>query len=660
MADRKLTIKLIGDSSQLERVFGRSASAAQGMGGKIRSVFGSVGKAAGIMGVAIGAAFAVGIGAAKNLADAASNLWEAQTKTNVIFDDGNAAVDAFAASAARTAGLSRRAALDIGSSFGAMFKPFTEGEDQLAEMSLNMTQLAGDLASFYNLESEDVAQKLFSGLSGEIRPLRDVNVFIDAKAVEAKAAAMGFEERPDGGGFSDQAKMQARYALIMEQTVDAQGDFIRTSDGMANSQRTLNATWENARATLGVALMPIFAKVMGFISDKLPGAIDKVIPFFERLVAGTINWVRAMQVRLMPTVDAVVSFVKGKWPEISAVVARGVELYVAAIHKYIEIGKQIVAWTKANWPEIQATIVLVFERVKEVVMAVVEFVAAFWNRFGDEILRVARILWDTVVVVFDKGMKIITGLLNAFSALFDGDWARLWETVKGVLGNAWDLIVGVVAGAFKLVVTILHDALNDAGNAVGRKVGEIVNWFIGLPGRIVGAIGDLAGTLLQKGKDIIGGLWDGVKSIFGQGEGNDGTVLGYFKNLPWKLLTAVGTGGLGLLYSFGVDIIQGLWNGALSLVTGFLGFIGGIPGAIADVFSDGTGKQMVKSRSADGTSTSARKPVQTAVMTQGLRGVTINQNISSPNPSDAAAAVNESIRREGSFGFGVQIVNHGG
>ena len=104
-------------------------------------------------------------------------------------------------------------------------------------MSTGLVQLAADLASFNNLNPEEVFLKLQSGIVGEVEPMRALGVNLSAAAVNAKALQMGLVNA--NGELTEQAKIMARYALIMEQTGNAQGDFARTSDGLANSTRIL-------------------------------------------------------------------------------------------------------------------------------------------------------------------------------------------------------------------------------------------------------------------------------------------------------------------------------------------------------------------------------------------------------------------------------------
>lgn len=186
---------------------------------------------------------------------AASDLNETLSKSRVIFGDGADAVETWGDKAAKALGLSKNAAVGAAATFGNLFKSLGVGQKDIAPMSEGLVGLAADLASFNNIPVEDALQKLQSGIVGEIEPMRSLGVAITAATVDAKAAELGFKKV--NGVFTEGQKVQARYALIFEQTKTAQGDFAKTSDGLANSQRILNAEWENTQAKLGTLVLPI-------------------------------------------------------------------------------------------------------------------------------------------------------------------------------------------------------------------------------------------------------------------------------------------------------------------------------------------------------------------------------------------------------------------
>lgn len=186
---------------------------------------------------------------------AARDQQEVVSKSGVVF--GSAADDAlaFGEGAAEAFGMSKTAAMDAAAGFGLFFTGAGESQEAAQDMSEKVVQLAGDLASFNNLDPTDALAKLKAGLAGEAEPLRSVGVFLTEAKVKAKAMEMGLGDAH--GELTEGEKILARYQLILEETTQAQGDFARTADSNANTQRKLNAEIENLKAEVGEEFIPV-------------------------------------------------------------------------------------------------------------------------------------------------------------------------------------------------------------------------------------------------------------------------------------------------------------------------------------------------------------------------------------------------------------------
>jgi hypothetical protein len=227
------------------------------------------------------------VGFAEDSIKAASDLNETLQKSSVVFGSSAADVEAWGKSAAASMGLSDNAAVGAAASIGNLLLSTGTAKEKIAPMSEGIVQLAADLASFNNIPVEDALAKLQSGLVGQERPLRELGVAISAASVDTEAAALGFHKL--NGTFTEGEKVQARYALIFKQTSTAQGDFARTSGGMANQQRILTAEMENTSAELGTHLIPL---VIALQKD-LIYAFDRGAMSFQNLsdaaAKGSIN-----------------------------------------------------------------------------------------------------------------------------------------------------------------------------------------------------------------------------------------------------------------------------------------------------------------------------------------------------------------------------------
>lgn len=246
---------------------------AKGLGSQFAQIFGA-------------AAFGAGL---KKSIDAASDLNETVSKTRVVFGGASGEIEKFAATAATSMGMSKKAYLDAASGLKGLLTNLGLADDQSTKYAQSLTGLGADLASFFNTDPADAIDAISSALRGEVEPIRKYNVNINDAAVKTKAFEMGLYSGK--GAIDANAKAQATLALITDQTASAQGDFARTADGVANSQRIAKAEAENAAASLGQNFLPIYQRVVevvGFLAEKfaaLPAPIQVGFVALTGLVA---------------------------------------------------------------------------------------------------------------------------------------------------------------------------------------------------------------------------------------------------------------------------------------------------------------------------------------------------------------------------------------
>lgn len=220
---------------------------AEGALGKLSAA----GKVLGATFAAAGASFVVFQGA-RFIGDsikAAADLGESLSKTRVIFGESAREIERFSETAALALGQTRQQALDAASTFAVFGKAANLTGPELVNFSTRLTSLASDLSSFYNTNPADAITALGAALRGENEPIRRYGVMINEAALQQKALELGIIGSL--GPLTQQQKTLAAYELIFDQTKDAQGDFTRTQDGLANSTRTLQAAFENAKAAIG-------------------------------------------------------------------------------------------------------------------------------------------------------------------------------------------------------------------------------------------------------------------------------------------------------------------------------------------------------------------------------------------------------------------------
>ena len=246
---RPLTILLRADNTQLAKGLQKAESQLQAFGKKTEA-------AARVATVAL-----AGIGAAAfSVTQSASDLNESISKSNVIFGDSAQAIQNWAKTTDQALGLSQVAALEAAGNFAILGQSAGLTGTDLTVFSKDLTTLAADLASFNNTSVDEAITALAAGLRGESEPLRRFGVLLSEAEVQAKALEMGLAGSIKE--ITNQDKVLARNALILEQTTIQQGDFARTSEGAANQQRILAAEIENTKAQLGEGLLPAYQDLL--------------------------------------------------------------------------------------------------------------------------------------------------------------------------------------------------------------------------------------------------------------------------------------------------------------------------------------------------------------------------------------------------------------
>lgn len=307
---RKLSIEILGNAKGALGALDSVGNKAGDIGGKMLEF----GKKA-VLGLAALTAGAAIVG--KKLVDSASDLNEVIAKNDVIFGDASKSVEEFAESAAKSFGQSKTAALTAASTFGVFGKAAGLTGDDLGTFSTDLVALASDMASFSNTSPDEAAMALGAALRGESEPIRKYGVMLDDATLKAEALAMGIFSGK--GPLTMQQKILAAQSAIFKQTSDAQGDFARTSDGVANQQRIMAAQFENVKAKLGTALIPAFAAAIGFLTDKVFPVFESIASVFEKDgLSGVIDKVKeslpAFQDAFMKLTEAAFEWIKKAGP----------------------------------------------------------------------------------------------------------------------------------------------------------------------------------------------------------------------------------------------------------------------------------------------------------------------------------------------------------
>ena len=274
--DGKVVYKIEGDNSQALKALDEFEKEAKKTGGQFGNTVedtmngaeSTVSTTAAKIAKAIGSAFVTKqiIEFGKAAIGVASDLNEVQNVVDTTFGTtGAIKINEWAKNAAEAFGESELQAKQFTSTLGAMFKSMGVGQADMEEMSMSLAGLAGDMASFYNLDPAEAFEKLRSGISGETEPLKQLGINMSVVNLEALAMSMGIKKSYNEMTQAEQATL--RYQYIMNATADAQGDFANTSDSLANQQRILQLEIQTLAAEIGQDLMPIAQEILTIARD---------------------------------------------------------------------------------------------------------------------------------------------------------------------------------------------------------------------------------------------------------------------------------------------------------------------------------------------------------------------------------------------------------
>ena len=230
---------------------------------KITSMFKKMAKT-----VAVALSITAIVSFGKSCIQLGSDLQEVQNVVDVTFGSMNEDINSFAKNAISQFGLSELSAKQYTSTMGSMLKSMGIVGDEMLVMSKNLTGLAGDMASFYNLSGDEAFAKIRAGISGETEPLKQLGINMSVANLEAYALSQGITKAYSEMEQAEQVML--RYNYLMQTTADAQGDFARTSGSWANQTKILSESFNSVKASIGQGLINVFTPVLRLINEIIP------------------------------------------------------------------------------------------------------------------------------------------------------------------------------------------------------------------------------------------------------------------------------------------------------------------------------------------------------------------------------------------------------
>ncbi|MFV0552324.1 MAG: hypothetical protein ACK5L6_10465 [Anaerorhabdus sp.] len=217
---------------------------------------------------------------------AASNTEESVNKVNVVFGESSKIVTDFSNKSLDMYGIANSTALDMASTYGDMGTSLGIAKDEIAKMGVELVGRAGDMSSFKNISLEVANTGLMGIFTGETESLKKLGVVMTQANLENYALAQGYKTKYQE--MTEAEKVMVRYNYVMGATKNSEGDYANTSQGAANSVRSLKETVIELGSSLGEQLLPVVVPVIQGFRDMLQG-FNELDPSVKGFIVGGIG-----------------------------------------------------------------------------------------------------------------------------------------------------------------------------------------------------------------------------------------------------------------------------------------------------------------------------------------------------------------------------------
>ncbi len=503
------------------------------------------------------------IGFAGDSIKAASDLNETANKINVLFgEEGAGSINKFAESAAESLGQSQQSALDAAATFGVFGKSAGLAGEDLVGFSTEMVGLSSDLASFYNTSPEDAITAIGAALRGESEPIRKYGILLDDASLRQQALEMGIIKTTKKA-LTPQQRVLAAQALILKQSSDAQGDFARTSTGLANSQRIVTAQLDNVKASLGKGLLPLVELGTQMLSKNVMPALMR---FIDEFVGPAIEGITKFGSKFLDVINVIFGVVSGEGVDanlLSKILGEGVSIedlaagmkdlpsklisylfgegaageisnFLDFFQPLIDSFSNLFGAIMENAPMVQQTISDMFTFVLTTistfgpgivaqVATILDQIAIFWTAHGEEIMGIVQFLWNFIVTTVTVILTLVSGIISSIMMIINGNWEGAWLNIQTTFTNVMNIILALVGTNLTQFISIWDSNLKMAGDILKALfdrayliLSEAVNQFFSYGAQIFEG---LRAGMESRVNDVIAWLqqaWEKIKDLWGK------------------------------------------------------------------------------------------------------------------------------------------------
>ncbi len=532
---------------------------------------------------------------------AAADLTETINKVDVAFGKDADRIKKWSEQTIESIGLAGSSAMEAAAMFGDMGTSMGFNTDDAASMSIQLTNLAGDLASFKNISIDQAMTALSGVFTGETESLKKLGVVMTQTNLEAFALQKGI--KANWKEMSQAEKVALRYEFIMDATKNAHGDFARTADSTANQIRMTKERFKELSEELGKKLIPL---------------ANKLLNFLNRMISGWQNLNPKMQNAIL--IFAGITAVMGPLLLVVGKLAVAIGAIGLAATGWIAVAAAVVAGLV--YLEVR------FGAVSGAVQFLQDKLEPLWSFFANNILPILKsvggFMANQLKAAFDdikKAVKQVTDILKPHEAKL-----RMLAKVIGVVVmtpllvfiSTLAVLVSAIAAAIGIIARIigwlsrLAAWFVSVGNTIAGAIGKVLGWFgrmiskawqmyssvkrafDSLKSAILGAVAGFGSLLLGAGKALVQGLVDGIKSMAWAPVNAIKSIAGEVRSwLPFSPAKKGPFSGRGWTLYSGQSMMTGLAQGITSMArlpqmamakamgnaSGQIGDIGVVPGS---------------------------------------------------------------------------------
>ncbi|WP_461206929.1 phage tail protein [Clostridium sp. DL1XJH146] len=552
--------------------------------------------------IATGAALSTLGAASINLA---SDLQEVQNVVDVTFGDNASEINEWAKNAATAFGLSELQAKQFNGTMGSMLKSMGLTGDEVLDMSESMTGLAGDFASFYNLDPTETFAKIRAGISGETEPLKQLGINMSVANLEAYALAEGLTKPYNEMTQAEQAML--RYNYLMDVSADAQGDFERTSDSLANQLKIAKLGVKDLGSTIGTALLPMAQEAV----SELNGMVGQLKDAFEK---GGFDDLVA---KFGDVFSQIIVKIAEKAPDIINAGISAIQSFISGIQSNLpQIANSAIQIVTSLFNGILALLPQILELGIELIINLAQGIAQAIPGMIPTLISVITGMCDTIIsnigTIVDVGIQIlmalVQGLVESLPTLIQevpriiNDFSNaIYAQLPKILKAGIDILLMLIKGLIDSIPTLIAN-LPQIILAIINVI-TLYNWA-SLGKSVIKSIGkgitSMKGHVLTIGKNIAQGIGNAIKAIFTGG-------LSWGKNLILNMdrgfssmgsflrssASSIARGALNSIksiftggFNIGKNLIRGIWNGIGNMKNWILNKIGGFAGNVISGIKD--------------------------------------------------------------------------